>query len=649
MKQKQKFTTRDNLVLYWQQIQKWVNTNYPTIGRVDDLASLVSQVESTANNALTQANNVYDLGTTIQPIANNALGRANDAYALAQAVEQTAGQALGTANNAWALVKTVESTANSGLATANAAQANASAAINNALNALGKANDVYGKATDAHNAAIVNAERIATLNGNFETSRKQHPQYTSSWDSIKSSKKLDYSQLNVSGVSGNVMPTPGAKFNLENCPGCLILSVVWPTATTFHMITMEGSSIFRYVAETENNGYLITSCEEIKFPEYETDKQVTLATLNDIPTLTSQLTNDSGFLTQHQSLAEYAKKTDIPTVPTKVSQLTNDSNYINLTTAKASLIPFNEVLMPTNPFGGKRLYINSIDNALYSFNRRYYVTVTTHKINIDGVTYPHIKEGASIQDADYWVDSPVVTTQNADYIFNGNYETGCSVTDDYYMKVHIQFSNEQGWNPKDTTSAYPSYPYGTFYLSYYYTGIPAKNSQMRTYNKYEAHGVGWKIQEATQFSSNTSGYIEAFTNEGDYKRTCIEFIIFGKKTGSYNTNLTQIEWKLSRPMSGGLSVVSKYDSQKLYKPFYWGAQDLESRGIYNVSIDPNGTIAAKVLKTINGTSSQFLKADGSVDSNKYVIQGNPIIANSIQIGNTIITEDQLKKLLALIQ
>lgn len=36
----------------------------------------------------------------------------------------------------------------------------------------------------------------------------------------------------------------------------------------------------------------------------------------------------SQYLTEHQSLEEYAKKTDIPTVPTKTSELTNDSNFI---------------------------------------------------------------------------------------------------------------------------------------------------------------------------------------------------------------------------------------------------------------------------------------------------------------------------------
>lgn len=38
--------------------------------------------------------------------------------------------------------------------------------------------------------------------------------------------------------------------------------------------------------------------------------------------------NAKGYLTQHQDLSAYAKKTDIPTVPTKTSQLTNDSNFI---------------------------------------------------------------------------------------------------------------------------------------------------------------------------------------------------------------------------------------------------------------------------------------------------------------------------------
>ena len=49
------------------------------------------------------------------------------------------------------------------------------------------------------------------------------------------------------------------------------------------------------------------------------------ANSSDIPTKTSQLVNDSGYLTEHQSLVDYATKSEIPTL---TSQLTNDSGYI---------------------------------------------------------------------------------------------------------------------------------------------------------------------------------------------------------------------------------------------------------------------------------------------------------------------------------
>lgn len=46
-----------------------------------------------------------------------------------------------------------------------------------------------------------------------------------------------------------------------------------------------------------------------------------------VPTKTSELENDEGFLKEHQDLSGYAKSTDIPTVPTNVSAFTNDANY----------------------------------------------------------------------------------------------------------------------------------------------------------------------------------------------------------------------------------------------------------------------------------------------------------------------------------
>ena len=55
------------------------------------------------------------------------------------------------------------------------------------------------------------------------------------------------------------------------------------------------------------------------------------AKTEDIPTKTSQLTNDSGYLTQHQSLAGYAKAEDIPTA---LSELSSDATHRTVTDAE---------------------------------------------------------------------------------------------------------------------------------------------------------------------------------------------------------------------------------------------------------------------------------------------------------------------------
>lgn len=52
-----------------------------------------------------------------------------------------------------------------------------------------------------------------------------------------------------------------------------------------------------------------------------------------IPTSTSQLTNDSGFLTQHQSLDGYAKTTDIPTT---LAELSGDASHRTVTDTEKS-------------------------------------------------------------------------------------------------------------------------------------------------------------------------------------------------------------------------------------------------------------------------------------------------------------------------
>ena len=76
--------------------------------------------------------------------------------------------------------------------------------------------------------------------------------------------------------------------------------------------------------KTESDAKYLT--EHQSLANYATKEELSLkANSSDIPTKTSQLVNDSGYLTEHQSLANYATKSEIPTL---TSQLTNDSGYI---------------------------------------------------------------------------------------------------------------------------------------------------------------------------------------------------------------------------------------------------------------------------------------------------------------------------------
>ena len=62
--------------------------------------------------------------------------------------------------------------------------------------------------------------------------------------------------------------------------------------------------------------------------EIYVDTKVAAIKIPTVPTKVSAFTNDAGYLTEHQDLTSYAKKSEIPTVPTKLSQLTDDVGYL---------------------------------------------------------------------------------------------------------------------------------------------------------------------------------------------------------------------------------------------------------------------------------------------------------------------------------
>lgn len=316
-----------------------------------------------------------------------------------------------------------------------------------------------------------------------------------------------------------------------------------------------------------------------------------------------------------------ARISGIDTTPTSGS--TNVVTSGGVKTALDGMIPYGATLMPTNPFGGKGVYINSMDNAFHSADKRFWVKITLHSKTVSGVSYPYVDTNKERTDPDYWVDSPVINTftnATAARIFDGSYESQCVCPAGQYMKIHIQFSPfSDSWDPA-TATRMSGYPYGSYYLSYYYQATPGQASQLRVYNTFATHTVGWHLYSPSVFAGSlTSNYIECFTDTGDYSRTCVEFIIYGKDSGS-STYLTQIDYKLSHPdiaLSG--STVTKYGAQSLYHDFRWYKHNDNAQPTNTVTISAeSGEISAGSFVKSGGTSSQFLKADGSTDSTVYL-------------------------------
>ena len=70
---------------------------------------------------------------------------------------------------------------------------------------------------------------------------------------------------------------------------------------------------------------------------------------NSIPINVSQLSNDVGYLTEHQSLDEYAKKNELPIIPTNVSAFKNDAGYLTQHQSLEDYAKKDELpIIPTN-------------------------------------------------------------------------------------------------------------------------------------------------------------------------------------------------------------------------------------------------------------------------------------------------------------
>lgn len=94
-----------------------------------------------------------------------------------------------------------------------------------------------------------------------------------------------------------------------------------------------------------------------------------------VPANVSAFTNDAGYLTQHQSLANYALKTEIPDVsnlapysaiPQNVSQLTNDAHYLTEAVVNDRVRKVDDLAQDTDAADGEIVQLTT-DGRFYRF------------------------------------------------------------------------------------------------------------------------------------------------------------------------------------------------------------------------------------------------------------------------------------------
>ncbi len=229
--------------------------------------------------------------------------------------------------------------------------------------------------------------------------------------------------------------------------------------------------------------------------------------------------------------------------------------------------------MPTNAFGGSTTAIhqNVINNGFYAADSRATVTLT----------------GFS---------NPTVGISN---LFDGNYESVKEIPAGGTGVVLIDSSETT------TSGLFGTYSYGYTYCSFYYTGIPQSVS-MRVYGTRSA-GVDWyDLGTATEYwNGGTANYCCRIYNSGTYNVKKWEITIVAKS--DIACKLTQIDQQFTRGATSYMSAVTKYP----------------------ITQDLWGEVVAPKFKTRGGTSNQFLKGDGTLDSTAYLNSANEMTTTEI--------------------
>ena len=290
---------------------------------------------------------------------------------------------------------------------------------------------------------------------------------------------------------------------------------------------------------------------------------------NHVASLGTVLTDSSNFITAlgtNENYLTYTKNGSANniTVPFATKSSQDEDGHL----LKHYYIPYNAVVNPTNNFSSCQLFSSQINDAFYALDKRKTITFSGFQ------------------------------SSNAAQLFNNNYNnTGTVIAAGGTGIITIG---------SESDAAFVTYPYGPISLSFYIESTKGKPSSIsiRAYGT-KSNTVGWYdydtfTNEKTP-NGNNSNAIFTCNNNNIYNIKCWEITIVAHDT--LPTVLSEI-YAIFKRSNGEVdqSVVTKFSNkQTLYG---------------EIVIDNN--ITSKSFIKSGGTSSQFLKADGSVDNNSYI-------------------------------
>lgn len=200
------------------------------------------------------------------------------------------------------------------IATAMTENADVVKALNDAIGSKAAATDLTAHTDNKNNPHGVTAAQVgADASGSANAALTSAKAYTDAHSSNKSNPhSVTAAQVGALPLGGGTM-TGSLEFN----GGDQIGSSKMVLATGKGQITNSGTqTLFGFLNDadlaTGHSSYNLKMRGKATRPSYNGGDLALKSDIPTVPTKTSQLTNDSGFLTQHQDLSAYAKKDDLP-------------------------------------------------------------------------------------------------------------------------------------------------------------------------------------------------------------------------------------------------------------------------------------------------------------------------------------------------